>query len=44
MSREALILDVARIDDALAETVQPEARSEILERRTALLALLRTSD
>jgi len=44
LSREALILEVARIDDALAETVKPEARSEILERRTALLALLRTSD
>ena len=44
LSREALILEVARMDDALAEAVEPEARSEILERRTALLALLRTSD
>lgn len=44
LSREALILEVARIDDALAETVETEPRSEILERRIALLALLRTSD
>jgi hypothetical protein len=42
-SREALILEVARIDDALSEA-PPDARSEILERRAALLVLLRTND
>ena len=44
MSREALILEVARIDDELAEVSQSDARSEILERRATLLTLLRTSD
>ena len=44
LGREALILEVARIDDALAEAPEPDARSEILERRAALLSLLRTSD
>ena len=39
--REALILEVARIDNLLAEAPAPEGRSEILERRAALLALLR---
>ena len=42
LGREALILEVARIDDALAEAAEP--RSEILERRGALLSLLRKSD
>ena len=44
LGREALILEVARIDDALAEAAEPDARSEILERRAALLSVLRTSD
>ena len=44
LGREALILEVARIDDALAEAAEPETRSEILERRAALLSLLRKSD
>lgn len=44
LGREALILEVARIDDVLAEASEPDARSEILERREALLALLRTGD
>jgi hypothetical protein len=44
LGREALILEVARIDDALAEAAEPDTRSEILERRAALLSLLRTSD
>ena len=44
MGREALILEVARIDDALAEAAEPDTRSGILERRTALMALLRKSD
>ncbi len=43
LGREALILEVARIDDALAEAPEPDVRSEILERRAALLSLLRTS-
>ena len=41
LGREALILEVARIDNLLAEAPAPEGRSEILERRAALLALLR---
>jgi hypothetical protein len=44
LSRETLILEVARIDDALAEATEPGTRSEILERRAALLSLLRKSD
>ena len=44
LGREALILEVARIDDALAEAAEPDTRSEILERRGALLSLLRKSD
>ena len=44
LGREALILEVARIDDALAEAAEPDTRSEILERRAALLSLLRKSD
>jgi hypothetical protein len=44
LSREALILEVARIDDALAEATEPDTRSEILERRAALLSLLRKSE
>ncbi len=43
LGREALILEVARIDDSLAEAPKPDVRSEILERRAALLSLLRTS-
>lgn len=41
LGREALILEVARIDNLLAEAPAPDGRSEILERRAALLALLR---
>ncbi len=41
LGREALILEVARIDNLLAEAPGPDSRSEILERRAALLALLR---
>jgi hypothetical protein len=44
LGREALILEVAQIDNALAEATEPDARSEILERRAALLSLLRKSD
>ena len=44
LGREALILEVARIDDVLAETVEPDEQTEILKRRAALLSLLRTSD
>ena len=44
LGREVLILEVARIDDALAEAAEPDTRSEILERRAALLSLLRKSD
>ena len=40
LGREALILEVARIDDALSGASKPEARSELLERRAALLALI----
>lgn len=43
LGREALILEVARIDNALTEATEPDARSEILERRAALLSLLRKS-
>ena len=41
LDREALILEVARIDDALARAAKPDKRSGILERRAALLSLLR---
>ena len=41
--REALILEVARIDDALAEEAEPDSRSEFFERRAALLSLIRTT-
>ncbi len=41
LGREALILEVARIDDTLAGVVEPDAKSELLERRAALLSLLR---
>jgi hypothetical protein len=44
LDREALILEVARIDDALARAAKPDKRSGILERRAALLSLLRKSD
>ncbi len=44
LGREALILEVARIDDALAKTAEADTRSEILDRRAALLSLLRKSD
>ena len=44
LGREALILEVARIDDVLAEAVEPDEQTEILKRRAALLSLLRTSD
>ncbi len=41
LGREALILEVARVDDALDGAAEPEGRSELLERRAALLSLLR---
>ena len=41
LGREALILEVARIDDALG-MADPDAKSELLERRAELLSLLRT--
>ena len=44
LSREAMILEAARVDDALAEAAEPDTRSELLERRAALLSLLRNSD
>ena len=44
LGREAMILEVARIDDELADAPEPDARSEILERRVALLSLLRAND
>ncbi len=44
LGREALILEVARIDDELVTAPEPDARSEILGRRAALLSLLRTND
>ena len=44
LAREALILEVARIDDALREAAEPGTRSGLLERREALLAILRKSD
>ena len=43
LGREALILEVARIDDALAEEAEPDSRSEFFERRAALLSLIRTT-
>ena len=43
LGREALILEVARLDDELAEEAEPDARSDFLERRAALLSLLRTT-
>lgn len=44
LGRQALILEVARIDNELAEATEPDTRSEILERRATLLSLLRKSD
>ena len=44
LGREALILQVARVDDALAEAAEVDTRSELLERRAALLSLVRNSD
>ena len=44
LGREALILEAARIDDVLAEALEPDEQTEILKRRAALLSLLRTSD
>jgi hypothetical protein len=44
LGREELILEVARIDDTLAGASEPEIPSELLERRAALLALIRTAD
>ena len=41
LGREALILEVARIDNLLAEAPAPDGRSAVLGRRAALLALLR---
>ena len=41
LGREALILEVARVDDALDGAAEPEGRSELLERRAAFLSLLR---
>jgi hypothetical protein len=44
LGREALILEVARVDNALAEEAEADTRAELLERRAALLTLLRNSD
>ncbi len=44
LSREALILEVARIDGALVQAPEPEAHQELRERRAALLALIRTAE
>jgi len=44
LGREALILEVARVDDALAEATDPDAQSDLLAQRAALLSLLRNSD
>lgn len=44
LAREALILEVARVDDALDEVPEPETRTELRERRVALLSLLRNGD
>lgn len=44
LDREALILEVARIDNALEESAEFEPRSELLDRRVALLAQLRSGD
>ena len=44
LGREGLILEVARGDAGLAETADSDTRSELLERRAALLSLLRNSD
>jgi hypothetical protein len=44
LGREALIFQVALVDDALVEAAEAGARSELLERRAALLSLLRNSD
>jgi hypothetical protein len=44
LGREALILEVARVDNALAEEAEADTRAELLERRAALLTLLRNTD
>ena len=44
LGREALILEVARIDDELAEAAESGTQQELLERRADLLALIRTAD
>jgi hypothetical protein len=44
LGREALILEAARVDDALAEAADPDTRSQLLAQRAALLSLLRNSD
>ena len=44
LDREALILEVARVDDALSEATELGGRAELLGRRAALLALLRAGD
>ena len=44
LGREGLILEVARIDDELAEAAESETQQELLERRAALLGLIRTAD
>jgi len=44
LGREALILEVARVDDVLAEAADPDTRSQLLAQRAALLSLLRNSD
>jgi hypothetical protein len=44
LGREALILEVARVDDALSGAAEPEVRSELLGRRAALLAMLQADD
>ena len=44
LGREALILEMARVDNALVEDAEAGTRSELLERRAALLTLLRNAD
>ena len=44
LGREALILEVARVDDELSAAAEPDVRSELLDRREALLTLLRAGD
>ena len=42
VGREGLILQVARLDESLDATIDPEVRRAMLEERTALMARLRS--